>query len=466
MYEIDWVKTEFDTVAIADDRIVKRLIKVTETLSKHPHLSIPEACGNWAETKATYRLLDNSKVTPGVIQMSHREQTIQRMKGHETILAIQDTTSFNFTSHPNTKGVGDIGPQPHLKGFLKHTTLAVTVNGVPLGTLSSEEWIRDPDERGKRATKRKRKVDDKESKKWLNALDESSKGVPSDVRLVTVCDREADIYEFFAKAVSEGKHLLVRVAQNRRVLEDAKLLKSEVENKEIAGEILVRIPRDVENKRPERDATLSIKFCAVTLRPPISRRGTSSFPNLRLYSVLAEEINPPEGIDPIYWLLITTLPVENFSQAVEIVKWYKQRWKIERYHLTLKSGCKIEELQLETAERLQNALAVYSIIAWKLLWIKYESEQNPDASCDVVLQKPEWQALYCMVHKTHIPPEQPPSLKEAVLLIAKLGGFLGRKHDGEPGVAVIWRGLSRLNDIAQMWAILHYQQFTNEVGNV
>lgn len=466
MYEVDWVKSELSNVAISDERIVKRLIKTTETLSRHPHCSIPEACDGWADTKATYRLFDNPKVKPEAILMSHRQQTIERMKSHEVVLAVQDTTFLDFTSHPDTEGIGDIGPQLFLKGLINHTTMAVTVNGVPLGILARETWARDPEERGKRKTKRQRKTGDKESQKWLTALDESLQGVPNSTKVVTVCDREADIYEFFVKAVSENKHLLVRVAQNRRVLEEEKLLVSEVESKEVAGEIITKIPRDIQNKLPERDATLAIKYCPVTLRPPISRRGTSSYPNLKLYAILAEEINPPENLNPIYWLLITTVPVENFEQAVEKIKWYKQRWKIERYHLTLKSGCKVEELQLETAERLDNALAVYSIIAWKLLWIKYESEQNPDASCEIVLQKPEWQALYCMVHKTNAPPETPPTLKEAVLLLAKLGGFLGRKGDGEPGVTVIWRGLARLSDIAQMWAIMHYQSFTNEVGNV
>lgn len=149
------------------------------------------------------------------------------------------------------------------------------------------------------------------------------------------------------------------------------------------------------------------------------------------------------------------MPVENLEQAVEKIKWYKQRWKIERYHYTLKSGCNIEKIQLETTESLQNALAVYSIVAWKLLWLKLESEQNPEASCDIVLQEYKWQALYCVINKVPIPPIQPPTLQEAVLMIAKLGGFLGRKSDCQPGVKVIWRGLMRLNDIAQGWLVAH-----------
>lgn len=241
--------------------------------------------------------------------MGHRQQTVERMKNRKVVLAIQDITFLDFTNHPDTEGLGNIGPQLFLKGLINHTTMTVTVNGVPLGILARKTWAREPEERGKRKTKRNRKTGDKESQKWLTALDESLQGVTDSIKVVTVCDREADIYEFFVKAVSENKHLLVRVAQNRRVLEDEKLLVSEIESKKVAGEIITNIPRDAKNKRPERDATLNIKYCPVTIRPPISRRGTSSCPNLTLYAVLAEGTNPPKDVDPIYWLLITTLLV-------------------------------------------------------------------------------------------------------------------------------------------------------------
>ena len=135
------------------------------------------------------------------------------------------------------------------------------------------------------------------------------------------------------------------------------------------------------------------------------------------------EINPPNGVQPVSWLLLTTLPVRTLDEAVEKLKWYKQHWKIERFHYVLKSCCTVEELQLETAERLQNAIAIYSIIAFMILWLTYEARKNPEDLCDIVLQKHEWQALYCMVNKTSIPPDKPPTLKEAVLLISKSGAF-------------------------------------------
>ncbi len=149
------------------------------------------------------------------------------------------------------------------------------------------------------------------------------------------------------------------------------------------------------------------------------------------------------------------MPVTTYEEAVQIVLWYSLRWLIERYHFVLKSGCRIEELQLETAQRLERALATYCIVAWRLLWLTYQARQAPESSCEVVLQQDEWQALYATMHQTTTVPEQPPTLHEAVSWIARLGGFLGRKSDGEPGVKVIWRGLRRLEDIVATWRLLH-----------
>lgn len=339
----NWVLREFNDAPFADERLNKRLIKIANSFYESPETSIPQACKSYSATQATYRFFSNETVKAEAILMGHKEQTIERMKKYDTVLAIQDTTTLDYKGHPATKGLGVCSNTERDLGLLNHTTLAVTVDGVPLGILSRHVWTRDPKELGKRVTTRQRSTSDKESQKWLNALDSSLKNVPRYINVVTVCDREADIFDFFHKAVDDERHLLVRVAQKRRTLESGKLLIEEIESLPIMGQILTNIPRDPENKRPPREATLSIKYCSVTIKPPVNRKDSKLLPNLKLYLVLAEEINPPEGIEPIYWLFLTTLPVERIDQAVEKIKWYKQRWKIERYHYTLKSGCKIED---------------------------------------------------------------------------------------------------------------------------
>lgn len=172
-------------------------------------------------------------------------------------------------------------------------------------------------------------------------------------------------------------------------------------------------------------------------------------------AVLAEEAHPPPGVPPLCWLLLTTMPVPDFATARQYVQWYSARWLIERYHYVLKSGCRVEALQLETAERLERALATYAVVAWRLLWLTYEARRQPQAPCTVVLDAHEWHALACTIQRTPTPPMVAPTLAEAVRWIAQLGGFLGRRHDGDPGAKTLWRGLQRLHDIAATWQLAH-----------
>lgn len=465
MYENHWITKELSNAPIKDKRLVNRLVKTGLLLAERPHASIPDACGDWSKTKGAYRLLDNNKMSPEAIIMSHRIQTINRMKKHKVILAVQDTTTLNYTHHPEVANLGLCTTSENTKGILVHSSLAVTTDGSPLGLLHQKFWTRDPEERGKSQLRKSLPIEEKESFKWLESLDNSLKDVPSEIKVVTVCDREADIYDLFNKAILEEKHLIIRATRDRKVSEEGKYLLNEIETRPIVGETVVNIPRDTKNKLKPREARLSVQFCPVTIKPPKYRKSNKTLSSLKLYLILVKEINPPDGINPVKWLLLTTLPVATVEEAVEKVSWYTQRWKIERYHLTLKSGCKVEDLQLESLERLQNALAIYSVIAWRLLWITYEARETPDAPCTMVLKDHEWKSLCCMANKVPVPPKAPPTLKEAVLLIAKLGGFLARKGDGDPGVIVLWRGMSRLNDISQFYLITNPSPQILDVGN-
>jgi hypothetical protein len=170
--------------------------------------------------------------------------------------------------------------------------------------------------------------------------------------------------------------------------------------------------------------------------------------------VWAVEEVPPSGEKAISWLLLTTLEVACFEQASRCLRWYSYRWLIERYHYTLKSGCRLEQLQLETADRLERALATYAIVAWRLLWLTYEARSHPTESIEGILPPHYWIALYCHIHQTTVQPQEPPSLVDCVRWIARLGGFLGRKSDGEPGVKTLWLGLQRVHDMASIWQLL------------
>ena len=199
---------------------------------------------------------------------------------------------------------------------------------------------------------------------------------------------------------------------------------------------------------------MCVRYASVTLQPPRHHRGRTTLAPLQLQVILAEEEDAPAGSKPVCWLLLTSLLVDSLEDALCYVRWYSYRWLIERYHFTLKSGCRLEDLQLEHAARIQRALATYLVVAWRLLWLTYQARRQPDQPCSDVLETHEWQALHCTIHQTPVPPSVPPTLRQAVHWIARLGGFLDRRSDGEPGVKTIWLGLRRLSDIAATWQLI------------
>lgn len=450
------IADEFRNVPIKDKRIVKRLADTAETLAKCPGGSIPSACQSRAKTKATYRLFSNEKVDSVAILKGHRDETIKRMKQHNVVLSVQDTTLCDFTSHPETEGLGPTGSEG-LIGLLAHTALAVTTNGIPLGILAQKIWAREANESKTKIHRKKRPIEEKESYKWLELMDQSLVGAPKNTMIVTVGDREADIYQLFHKATSEKKHVLIRSVYDRRVDHEQKKLCAQVKSTDPLGKCMVRIPRNTELNLPPRTVWLMLQSCKVKLRAPFIKG--KSLDDITLTAVLAREIAPPKGVKPIEWLLLTTLECETTEEAFEKVRWYSHRWKIERFHYVLKSGCKIQELQLETAERLKNAIALYSFLAWRITWITYQAREIPDLSCTLILEDHEWKILYREVNGVSRLPSKPPTLKQAVVLIARLGGFLARKGDGAPGVKVLWRGFRELHIISKTYLHLRSHPF-------
>jgi hypothetical protein len=437
-------------VDLGDRRLHGRLVRIVESLAARPTASVPEACGSWAATKGAYRFWDSPRVTPEAIRGGHRQAVVERMMGHAMVLLIQDTTALNFTHHPSTQGLGYLD-LPTQQGLRVHSTLAATVEGVPLGLVHQEVWTRDPAQLGISNQRAQRETHEKESQRWLTALAASQVAIPDSVSTLTVADREADIYDFLAAPRRPGDHLLIRAAHNRRVSGEACYLWDAMRQSPPRGQCTIQVQH--KGDRPARGATLTVRYQVLEVQPPRNRRGRRHLKPVPIQVILAEEENPPVGEPAVRWLLLTTLPVDSFAQAMQAVHWYSLRWLVERYSYVLKSGCGIEDLQLQTGDRLQRALATYAMIAWRLLWLTYEARRHGDAPCDTALEAHEWQSLYCTIHDTPVPPTTPPTLQEAVRWIAQLGGFLARRHDCDPGVKVIWRGLRRLSDIAPTWEL-------------
>lgn len=439
-----WADYELRHAALPDRRLQRRLVRIVEALARRPECSVPQAAGNWASTKAAYRFWDNRRVSHHALRAAHRQSTLERLPSEGVLLALQDTTSFNFTSHPATTGLGYLARRKR-RGLWLHSTLCVSSAGVPLGTLHQRFWVRRLDELGKRAQRRHKETKDKESQRWLTAQTATDQLLPAERTVITVGDREADFYDLFALPRRPGRHLLVRAKSRRAVRHEARLLWAAVRASPAQGQVDLELGRRPD--RPARRATLTIRYGTFQIQPPSTHPRRKELPPLAVTAVLVEEEHPPAGQPAVRWLLMTTLAVNGLADAVQVVRWYAQRWLIERYHYTLKSGCRVEDLQLQTAARLKRALATYAIVAWRLLWLTYEARQHPNAPCDRVLGAREWQVLQRHFTKSSPKARRPPTLRQAVGWIAQLGGFLARRQDGEPGVKVIWRGMRRLQDL-------------------
>ena len=462
--DISWTVEEFSKVNLGDKRLDKRCQKIASDLEQQPTDPINQACEDWTDTKAAYRFFDNSKVTPDRIISVHSRRTVKRMKKHALVLAVQDTSFLNYTHHPQTEGLGEIGKkEQQQRGFGLHTTLAVTPQGQPLGVLAQQFFERPIGEPSHTAAElHKLPIEEKESYRWLAAFQKTIELTPEGVQVVTVCDREADIYEMFVMAQEQRADLLVRANTDRRLDEETKHLWAKVESQKKAGELTVDIIGN--DKRGARQATVSIRYCTVKFQPPW-RPQQKKLPSVTLTAILVREENPPANIkEPIEWLLLTNTTVKNFHQAAQVIEWYCCRWQIEVFHKIIKSGCRVEDCRLQTAARLKNYIALMCVVAWRLQWLTYINRTDPLSPCTTVLTTIEWQALYMRIHKTSALPKAIPSTHQAIRWIAQLGGFLGRKSDGEPGIVVIWRGWKRLQDLAATWTLIA-EPHVQVVGN-
>lgn len=462
-----WVENEFENIDLGDQRLQKRLSIICQRFAESPQSPINHACSNWPETKAAYRFFQNKNVSYKEILKSHQQATLLRAAGHDYILAIQDTSYFNYSNHFKTMGLGTISKfdgknkkDIAVKGLIVHTSLAATVDGLVLGVLDQNIYSRLPRSQEKQALKEKSHgavfpIQEKESYKWIQALENTVRAFGQKAnRVVTVCDREADIYDLFARADQLNTHVLIRAMQNRVVNRESPYSQATGEklydllNKQkTLGRIEIKIPK--QTNKPERKALCEVSACKFTLNPSEHHFNRKDIlpKNMPVYAIHVKEINALSLKDAIDWKLLTNLAVTSFEEALEKIKWYCIRWRIEIWHKILKSGLQVEDCRLTTAPRLIRYLSVMSIVAWRIFWITLVARAFPEDSCLLFLNDIEWKVLYRKFNKKNKEhkqfPAKPPSMSQAVSWIAQLGGFLARKNDKLPGNTHIWRGLKK-----------------------
>lgn len=420
-----WAQEEFRTLDLGDERLNARAVLLAERLGCKPTESIPNACSGWAETQAAYRFLSNARTDWQALLEPHWASSLERMRGHAVVLNIQDTTELDFNGR-RSRGLGPLSYECQ-RGMYLHPTYVVSTAREPLGVLDAWMWTREPKEAdGLRGGL-------KESQRWIEGYErvaERALALP-EVRQVYLADREADILALLLKARALGHvaDYLIRCQHDRALPEGGKLW-ARLGQAPVLGQVRFDLPGG--RGRKARSVVQRIRVGRIELDDGAGGR-------LPVTCLVAEEIGAPAGAKPVVWRLLSNRSVETLEQAVELIDWYRARWEIELFFLILKEGCRIEALQLGDVERIETALALYLVVAWRINRLMRLGRSLPDLPADLLFEADEWQAAYVLNKKK--PPKQVPTLNTVVRLVAQLGGFLGRKGDGEPGAKTLWLGL-------------------------
>lgn len=453
------------TRPLPDKRLSRRLDVMLDQFTAQPNCSIPQAAGDRNGMDATYTFFANTdRVNPAAIIAACLPETLKHAKDCQRVLALQDTTELNFSGLKATRGLGYTAGSS-VMGLLLHSTLLVRPDGLPLGLLTQQVWARDPAKKGQAVNRRDRAAEDKESYRWRDHARAAREALPADMNVVHVADREGDIYDWLAAPRPASTHLLIRVAQANRIVvhgpDGAEGKLAEVVHARVPlGTYEVEVPRG--DGRPSRRAVLTLRVAAVQVQPPKNAKGRAHLPAVSAWVVEAIEENPPQGQKPLCWRLVTTEPITILDEAIRAVKEYVCRWLIERFHYVLKQGCTVEQLQLETAERLANAVAVYSQVAVRLLRLTYLARVEPETPASEEFKPDEIRVLECSrPQRTKGDQWRVRTIQDAVRMVAGMGGHLGRKGDGPPGAKVLWRGLRSLHD-----RVLGYQAAQSQYKDV
>jgi len=439
-----------------DPRLGRRFRKLVGQLAGRLGQTIPLACQDWSNTKAAYRFLSNGRVNEMAILAGHFQATRDRLAATDgPILMLHDTTEFSYTRESKqaigilyrTCGRKDQEGRPRLHtvcGVLMHSSLAVTAEGLPLGLAAIKFWTRSKF-KGTNALKRKVNptrvpIEAKESMRWLENLEQSTKLLDEPSRCIHIGDRESDIYELFCAAQESGTQFLVRTCVDRLAGDGRHTIAAAMRRVRVKAVHQVEV-RDA--KGTVSQATVKVKYHRLRVHPPIGKQ--KEYPPLMLTVIYAQESSTPRHREKIDWKLITNLPVRSRKDAVEKLTWYAMRWRIETFHKILKSGCRAEASKLRTAERIVKLIAMFCILSWRIFWMTMMNRVAPAAPPLVALTSVETHLLDRLLPA--VPKRRKATLSTYLIKIARLGGYLARTKDSPPGNMVMWRGLSRLTDI-------------------
>jgi hypothetical protein len=433
----------FGRASLPDTRLGRRLVQTAASLAASPGESLNRACENWAESKGGYRFLANERVTSEMLSEPVFEEGCELCEGQQYVFAVQDTTYLNYSHHPSVEGLGPLNDET-MQGLVMHNTMSVRADGQPLGLLDMQVWAREKTEPKTRRERRSLPMEEKESRKWFFAARAAHERVMvmypdgERPRLIFVADREADDHDLIEEIRKLQEGFILRVARrNRLVAGEPRTLGEALAAERVGRRMEVEVPR--RGNRRARTAQVELRWRQFTLTP--GKSAPAGRTPQKVWAVWVYEPNPPNERQRLDWMLLSSEPVENVEDAGWVVTAYTYRWRVEDFHRVLKSGCRIEAHQFKSEDRIEKLIFLFAAIAMRILRLTHLARTEPEAPCTTVLSDLEWRTLWTCIHKTKPRASQkPPPLRMAVLWIGRLGGHLGRRRDGMPGVKTLWLG--------------------------
>lgn len=447
--DANWAEQTFGDCDLGDERRTRRLVDIGKRMASQMGSSLSKCCeGDEAALLGSYRLLRNEGVKAEAIREGGFAATVRQAQEHALLLAVEDTTSVSY-EHTVAARLGTTSNSPNAKrrGYQVHSVLLLDAQSEQtVGLIEQTHWRRETSGYGKKHQRKKRAYEDKESYKWEQASIQTAGRLGDTMaRTISVCDREADLYEYLDHKLRQDQRFVVRAKVDRRVLERESSL-FETLKKESAQLCCYRVQVAQRGGRPARTVKLSLRGMTLAVMPPAGK-GAKRTP-LRINALLVEEIDAPLKAEPLCWVLLTTEPVATAEDALVVVRHYECRWRIEEYHKAWKSGVGVERQRFQSPENLERMLAITAFLAVRLLQLR-ENQEAPvgkeDRTCDEVLSEDEWKVLWLSTEHRP-PPSLPPSIRWADLALAKLGGFTDTKRTGRPGWDTLWHGWFRLQE--------------------
>ena len=460
----------FGTADLGDLRRTKRLVQVADAIVRHPGGSLPDKMRSPAELAGLYHLMKGKTVTHESVLAPHRKLTLQKIAEHDgPVLVIHDTTELDFTNHKSLKNAGQIGNGSR-RGWLCHNSLAVSPKTREVIGLASQILHHRPVVQKNEAVAKKRDREDRESRLWL----EGTQSLPSDQKIVDVCDRGGDTFEFLEHETLSGRTFVFRSSHNRSLVpghtdlsgetsdDSPTLLHNFARTLPSLGQWTLSVPAAKIEKsvksgksksrkkttidRKAREAVLHVSAAPIRLCAPHKKRGQHGNQPLALWIVRVWEPNPPKGVEPMEWFLLTNHPVATFADAWDVVGWYECRWIVEEFHKAQKTGCNIEDPQFTNSDRLHPLIALLSVVALSLLNLRELSRREDSKSrpaTDIIAA--DYVAILCVWRHGTLKADW--TIHDFFFALARLGGHQNRKNDPHPGWIVLWRGWAHLQDM-------------------